>query len=289
MAVLAVHARRDPGTDAPTTATEAEQEAWAATMACAPLAVYVAEVQGDVVGTASYMVMPDLTYGCAPTAFVEAVVVTHDHRRRGIATQIMRQVLADADAAGCYKVQLLSHKRHATDGAHALYQSLGFSAEAEGFRLYLLSDRPDADGDLDEQPEQPLHGGMANAGQVVRVGDEVLRPGSVHARSIHRLLSWLPASGFVGAPEPIGIDPDGREQLGFIKGDVALVPYPAWAQADQALASIAVLPRRFHDASRAFDPDGMAWSDEVSDPAIDKRLPEPTIWCCATTTWRGTT
>jgi hypothetical protein len=34
-------------------------------------------------------------------------------------------------------VQLLSHKRHATDGAHELYTKLGFDAEAEGFRLYL--------------------------------------------------------------------------------------------------------------------------------------------------------
>ncbi|MGH9259298.1 MAG: hypothetical protein ACRD08_05255 [Acidimicrobiales bacterium] len=35
------------------------------------------------------------------------------------------------------KVQLLSHKRHADDGAHAFYRSLGFASEAEGFRIYL--------------------------------------------------------------------------------------------------------------------------------------------------------
>jgi hypothetical protein len=49
----------------------------------------------------------------------------------------MQRVLADARAAACNKVQLLSHKRHATDGAHRLYANLGFEAEAEGFRLYL--------------------------------------------------------------------------------------------------------------------------------------------------------
>lgn len=58
-------------------------------------------------------------------------------RRRGVAKALVERVLADARAAGCFKVQLLSHKRHATDGAHDLYRSLGFSAEAEGFRLYL--------------------------------------------------------------------------------------------------------------------------------------------------------
>jgi hypothetical protein len=46
-------------------------------------------------------------------------------------------VLGDARSAGGNKVQLLSHKRHATDGGHRLYTSLGFNAEAEGFRLYL--------------------------------------------------------------------------------------------------------------------------------------------------------
>jgi GNAT superfamily N-acetyltransferase len=73
----------------------------------------------------------------APTAFIEAVVVDAAHRRQGIATKIIERILSDARVAGCNKVQLLSHKRHASDGAHRLYTSLGFHAETEGFRLYL--------------------------------------------------------------------------------------------------------------------------------------------------------
>ena len=42
-----------------------------------------------------------------------------------------------AEIGDCFKIQLLSHKRHAHDGAHRLYRSLGFEPEAEGFRLYL--------------------------------------------------------------------------------------------------------------------------------------------------------
>ncbi len=101
------------------------------------LTVYLAEVDDQVVGTATLMTMPNLTYGCAPTAFVEALVVAVGHRRAGVATAIMRRLLDDARSAGCNKVQLLSHKRHAVDGAHRLYTSLGFEPEAEGFRLYL--------------------------------------------------------------------------------------------------------------------------------------------------------
>ncbi len=102
------------------------------------LSAYIATLDAEPVGTATVVLMPNLTYRCAPTAFIEAVVVDHSYRRRGIATAVLRRVLDDARAAGCNKVQLLSHKRHADDGGHDLYLSLGFEPEAEGFRRYLL-------------------------------------------------------------------------------------------------------------------------------------------------------
>jgi GNAT superfamily N-acetyltransferase len=137
MALLAVYARRDADGRVPAGASKLEQQTWMRMTETPGLAVYLAEVDGDVVGTATLLMMPNLTYGCAPTAFIEAVVVQFDHRRRGVATAIMRRVLDDARGAGCNKIQLLSHKRHATDGAHRLYTALGFEPEAEGFRLYL--------------------------------------------------------------------------------------------------------------------------------------------------------
>ncbi len=70
-------------------------------------------------------------------------------------------------------------------------------------------------------------------------------------------------------PVPVGVDPDGRERLKFRAGDVALPPYPMWAQTDQALASIALLLRRYHDASRSFDLSGTVWSSELADPTDD--------------------
>ncbi|HEY8094063.1 MAG TPA: phosphotransferase [Acidimicrobiales bacterium] len=115
--------------------------------------------------------------------------------------------------------------------------------------------------------EQVLAGGVANAGLVTRVGDHVLRPSGPHRASIHGFLSAVRAAGFDGASMPVGIEPDGRERLVYIDGDVAVPPYPAWVQTDQALASIAALMRRFHDASRSFDLTGTAWSDEMEDPS----------------------
>ena len=63
--------------------------------------------------------------------------VRDEHRRRGVARRMVERLLVDAREAGCHKVQLLTHKRQAQDWAHAFYRSLGFAAEAEGFRMYL--------------------------------------------------------------------------------------------------------------------------------------------------------
>lgn len=139
LSVLRVHARRDSDGQLPVTASEVEGEMWAHMFEVPGLSVYLAEIDGDAVGTASAMLFPNITYDCQPTAIIEAVVVIHEYRRQGVATSLLRHILKDMKSAGCNKVQLLSHKRHSIDGAHRLYTSLGFEPEAEGFRLYLLS------------------------------------------------------------------------------------------------------------------------------------------------------
>jgi Ser/Thr protein kinase RdoA (MazF antagonist) len=115
--------------------------------------------------------------------------------------------------------------------------------------------------------EEDLVGGIANAGQLVRVGSHVLRPATAHTRSIHAYLRAVRDAGFDGVPEPVGIDEDGRERLEFVEGDVPLVPYPDWSRSDATLASVARLLRRLHDAARGFDPSGLAWNDSLADPA----------------------
>ena len=137
LAVLTIHDQQATNGEPVCTATALQQQSWARMMRTDDLTVYLAEVDGRPVGTSTQLLMPHLTYDCAPTAFIEAVVVEPEYRRRGIAAAMMRLLLGDARTAGCNKVQLLSHKRHAIDGAHRPYTSLGFEPEAEGFRMYL--------------------------------------------------------------------------------------------------------------------------------------------------------
>jgi aminoglycoside phosphotransferase (APT) family kinase protein len=94
----------------------------------------------------------------------------------------------------------------------------------------------------------------------------VLRPSNDNSKSILRFLSELEAAGFDAAPSPIGIDPDGRERLCFISGEVAIPPYAEWVQTDEALASVATVIRELHDASERIDTTGMTWSSEMADP-----------------------
>ena len=114
--------------------------------------------------------------------------------------------------------------------------------------------------------EEILQGGVANAGAVVRVGDHVLRPSNPHTPTIHALLRHVRAAGFDGVPEPIGVDPDGRERLVFIEGDVPFPPFPEWSQTDEALTSTVALLRRFHEATRDFvAPSGGSWNVDLAD------------------------
>lgn len=124
--------------------------------------------------------------------------------------------------------------------------------------------RADDQGDPDVEV---LAGGVGNAGAVVRVGDHVLRPSSIHTPAIHALLGHLASVGFDGTPRVVGIDPDGRERLVHIAGDVPIPPFPAWSTTEEALTSSARLLRRFHDATVGFvHGPASRWSNELADP-----------------------
>jgi GNAT superfamily N-acetyltransferase len=95
----------------------------------------VAETAHKVVGTADLLIVPNLTHGGAPWALVENMVVDAESRGQGVGRAIVDELVRRSELEGCYKVQLLSHKRRS--GAHQFYRSVGFEAVAEGFRRYL--------------------------------------------------------------------------------------------------------------------------------------------------------
>jgi hypothetical protein len=114
---------------------------------------------------------------------------------------------------------------------------------------------------------EALAGGKANAGAVFRRGALVDRPAPRNARALHACLRALKEHGFDAAPAPVGLTADGREQLTFIPGDVALPPFPDWAMTRSALASVGSLLRRLHETSAAVTVDSRAeWPRDLADP-----------------------
>jgi GNAT superfamily N-acetyltransferase len=95
----------------------------------------VAELGGQVVGTVTLVVVPNLTHFARPWAQVENMVVDETHRGRGIGRRLLDRCMELARDAGCYKLQLQSANQR--DGAHRFYATYSFAPSSVGFRLYL--------------------------------------------------------------------------------------------------------------------------------------------------------
>ena len=129
-----------------------------------------------------------------------------------------------------------------------------------------LAEVPLVDGSLAEVPPQgglprggqALHGGTANRGRVVRIGDTVVRPTAPCRPATHALLDHLAAAGFDGAPRVISAGAV-TETLTYIGGRAAVLPLTEDMLTDEALVSVADLLHRYHRAAASFDPAGYAW------------------------------
>lgn len=68
----------------------------------------VNEVDGKIVSSCVCVIIPNLTRGVRPYAFVENVVTHSDHRGKGYATQCLAHAKAVAESRNCYKMMLLT-------------------------------------------------------------------------------------------------------------------------------------------------------------------------------------
>ena len=94
----------------------------------------VAEVDGEVVGTAVLVILPGLAHGISRWGVVEFMVVNEAHRSQGIGRALMDHAAELAQEAGCYKIMLGSNKKR--PDAHRFYRSAGYEATHEGFTRY---------------------------------------------------------------------------------------------------------------------------------------------------------
>jgi GNAT superfamily N-acetyltransferase len=98
-------------------------------------AVLVAERHGVVVGMCQLLVFRHFQGRGGLCAELESVHVRADCRQRGIGSALVRAAVDEAQARGCYRVQLTSNT--VRDDAHRFYRGLGFEPTHVGFKLQL--------------------------------------------------------------------------------------------------------------------------------------------------------
>jgi GNAT superfamily N-acetyltransferase len=85
-----------------------------------------------VVGTASFIILPNLSYGGRPHAIIENVVVEESERGKGLGERLVRYCLDQARAAGCTHLSLTTDARRLD--AHRFYERLGLNHSHKGYR-----------------------------------------------------------------------------------------------------------------------------------------------------------
>jgi GNAT superfamily N-acetyltransferase len=95
----------------------------------------VAEMAGRIIGCLQLTFIPGLSRNGMERCLIEGVRIARDARGSGLGRQMMQWAIAMGHARGCGLVQLLMDKNRID--AHRFYESLGFKANHQGFRLYL--------------------------------------------------------------------------------------------------------------------------------------------------------
>ena len=100
-----------------------------------PGGLLVAETGGLVVGVCQLIVFRHLQASGGLCAEIESVHVHPERRGQGIGRRLMASAVDRARSLGCYRVQLTSNNER--NEAHRFYESLGFKATHQGFKLAL--------------------------------------------------------------------------------------------------------------------------------------------------------
>lgn len=123
--------------DAPPPEQPVLDDIWAQLLTNPALYVFVAEVDDQLVASCTLILVPNLTRGGRPYAFIENVVTHSAYRQQGIGTRLLRHALDFCWERHCYKVMLLTGRHD--EAVHRFYENAGFSKMTKtGFTAYRL-------------------------------------------------------------------------------------------------------------------------------------------------------
>lgn len=88
--------------------------------------IIVKEADGRIVSSLVCVIIPNLTRGIRPYAFVENVVTHSEYRGKGYATECLNYAREIAKQEGCYKMMLLTGSKE--ESTLAFYRKAGYNS-----------------------------------------------------------------------------------------------------------------------------------------------------------------
>ena len=89
--------------------------------------IIVAEEDGRIVSSCVCFIIPNLTHGLQPYAFVENVITDVQYRKRGLASACLNYAREIAERAHCYKMMLLTGSKK--ESTLNFYRQAGYNSE----------------------------------------------------------------------------------------------------------------------------------------------------------------
>ncbi len=87
--------------------------------------IIVAEEDGKIVSSCVCLIIPNLTRGLRPHAFIENVVTDSAYRKRGLATACLNYAKEIAEREGCYKLLLATGSKE--ESTLRFYERAGYN------------------------------------------------------------------------------------------------------------------------------------------------------------------
>lgn len=105
--------------------TEEVMEVWYSILADKNHHIIVAEEEGKIVSSCVCVIIPNLTRGQRPYAFIENVVTDKDFRKKGLATACLDYAKCIAEKEKCYKMMLLTGSKE--ESTLNFYERAGYN------------------------------------------------------------------------------------------------------------------------------------------------------------------
>ncbi len=89
----------------------------------------VNEIDGKIVSSCTCLIVPNLTHGVRPYAFIENVVTNENYRGKGYATQCLDYARNLARREDCYKMMLMTGSKK--ESTLRFYENAGYEKETK--------------------------------------------------------------------------------------------------------------------------------------------------------------